>query len=165
VADLYTTIAVYPDEVSAERDWGRVEAAAGSDVISLADAALVRRWSDDGRIETLERASHHGWGKGAVAGAVVGILVPASRLGGAVVGGLAGGVVARLNRSLDRGDIKDLGEVMDSGEIALVVITNAESTDALKELLTGAKSMITKASATAEEVRAELDLLSGQSTT
>jgi uncharacterized membrane protein len=156
MADLSTTIAIYADEATAEQDWARVDLAAEADAIYLADAALVRR-SDDGGVERLERADHHGWGKGAVAGAVVGLLFPATLLGGALAGGVAGGVVARLNRSLDRGDLKDLGEVMDSGEIAMVVITNDESVARLQELLGGATSMVTKASATAEEVRAALD--------
>ena len=33
-----------------------------------------------------------------------------------------GAVLARMNRRLDRGDIKDLGDVMDTGEIAVVAL-------------------------------------------
>src|SRR4051794_19935287 len=87
---LSTTVAVYPDIPSAEDDWSAVESAAEADQIHLADAALVRR-NADGTVERLEREAHHGWGKGAVAGAVVGLLFPASIVGGAVVGGLGGG--------------------------------------------------------------------------
>lgn len=154
--NLSTTIAVYPDLPTAEKDWAQVEAAASSDAIDLGDAALVERGSE-GTVVTVERHSHHGWGKGAVAGAVVGLLFPPAIIGAAVVGGAGGGVLARLNRSLDRGDIKDLGEVMDSGEIAMVVLTTEDSVSALDGLLVGATNKITKASSTAEEIQEALD--------
>jgi uncharacterized membrane protein len=154
--NLSTTIAVYADRQSAESDWTSLESAAESGSIDLADAALVVR-SADGDIERLERQSHHGWGKGAVAGAVVGLLFPPSLLGGAVAGGVGGGVIARLNRSLDRGDIKDLGEVMDSGEIALVAVTSEETAPALPGVLVSATSTVTRSSAPADEVRKALD--------
>src|ERR1700759_3999055 len=118
--DLSTTVAVYDDMAAAETDWAAIEAASKDGGIDLADAALVKR--DGEGTTTVARQSHHGWGKGAVAGAVVGLLFPPSLLAGATVGAAGGGVLARMNRSLDRGDIKDLGEVIDSGTIALVVL-------------------------------------------
>jgi uncharacterized membrane protein len=154
--NLNTTNAIYPDVATAQQDWDAVEQAASTDSIYLADAALVHR-NAEGDVERIERQSHHGWGKGAVAGAVVGLLFPATIVAGAVAGGVGGGLIARLNRSLDRGDIKDLGEMMDAGEISIVAITSEDSVDTLKGLLTHASKSVTKASATAEEVRAAMD--------
>jgi len=154
--NLTTTIAVYPDLETAKKDWAQVESAASSKEIDLGDAALVQRLPD-GMVQTVERQSHHGWGKGLVAGAVVGLLFPPSIIIGAAAGAASGGVIARLNRSFDRGDIKDLGEVMDSGEIAMVVLTTEDSRSTLDGLLTGATNKITKASSTAEEVQKDLD--------
>lgn len=153
---LSTTVAVYPDLATAQADWAGVESAAAAGAIDLADAALVEK-AADGTVVTPRRQSHHGWGKGAVAGAVVGLLFPPALVSGAIAGGVGGGVVARLNRSLDRGDIKDLGEVMDSGEIAIVALSAAESAESLARLLDGADTMVTRASSTAEEVREALD--------
>ena len=107
-------------------------------------------------VTTVDRLSHHGWGKGAVAGAVVGLLWPPTLLAGAVGGAASGGLLARLNRSLDRGNIKDLGKVMDSGEVALVVLTTEDSLEVLNLLLGGATKVMTKASASAEEVQQAL---------
>jgi uncharacterized membrane protein len=154
--NLSTTIATYDDEAVAEKDWEEVEAAARTGSIELADAALIRR-APDGTVTTLHRQSHHGWGKGAVAGAVVGVLFPPAIISGAVAGAAGGGIVARMNRSLDRGDIKDLGEVMDSGEIAMVVLTHEESVKVLVDLLEGSTKTITRSSATAEEVQEVLN--------
>src|SRR3954447_22792968 len=152
--NLSTTVAVYADIGSAETDWGALEAAAKDGTVDLADAALVTR--DDDGSTTVERHSHHGWGKGAVAGAVVGILFPPALLTSAGVGAAGGAVVARLNRSLDRGDIKDLGNVLDSGKIALVVLTSQDTASAATATLKGATSSLTKESAVAGEVMAEL---------
>src|SRR5690349_20028551 len=152
--NLSTTVAVYGDIGSAETDWGAIEAAANDNRIDLADAALVTR--DEEGATTVERHSHHGWGKGAVAGSIVGILFPPALLSSAVVGAAGGAVVARLNRSLDRKDIKDLGEVLDSGTIALVVLTSQDTAKAAGELLAGATSKLTKESTASDEVMKEL---------
>ena len=154
--NLSTTIGVYPDLATAQADWAGLEAAAHAGSLDLADAALVERGAD-AAFQTTHRQSHHGWGKGAVAGAVVGLLFPPALVAGAVAGGVGGEVVARLNRSLDRGDLKDLGEAMDSGETAIVALTGEQSAEKLTSLLGGATMTITKASCTAEEVRAALD--------
>jgi uncharacterized membrane protein len=156
VRNLCTTIATYADLASANSDWAAVEGAASAHSIDLADAALVERRADGETVE-VNRQSHHGWGKGAVAGAVVGVLFPPSLVAGAVAGAAGGGVLARMNRSLDRSDIKDLGEVMDSGEIALVVLTHEDSVATLDQLLRGATKKLTRASSTAEEVQQALD--------
>jgi len=112
-------------------------------------------------VTTVDRLSHHGWGKGAVAGAVVGLLFPPTLIAGAVAGAAGGGVIARLNRSLDRGDIKDLGDAMSSGEIALVLLTTEDSLEVLRLLVGGATTVVTKASSTAEEVQEALAADSG----
>src|SRR3954465_10137597 len=138
--NLSTTVAVYDNIGRAETDWDELEAAAQDGRVDLADAALVTR--DDQGTTTVDRQSHHGWGKGAVAGAVVGILFPPALIGSAVVGAAGGAVVARLNRSLDRGDIKDLGNVLDSGKIALVVLTSQDTSKAATETLKGATSSL-----------------------
>ena len=152
--NLSTTVAVYPDVNAAELDWSVIETAAKDGVIELADAALVT--VDASGVTTLERQSHHGWGKGAVAGAVVGVLFPPAVLGAAVVGAAGGGVAARLNRSLDKGDIEALGNVMKQGEIAMVVLSSQETANATGQLLTGATQTLTKDSSTAEDIRAAM---------
>jgi hypothetical protein len=103
-------------------------------------------------VHAVKRHSHHGWGKGTVAGAVIGIVFPPAIISSTVVGATAGGVIARLNRSLDRSDIEDLGAVMGAGERVLVVITSQDTASVATDLLGGATRSVTKASSTAEEV-------------
>ncbi len=153
--NVTTTLATYHDGFAAQQDWDRVEIAAQDGSIDLADAALVRR-NQDGEVFAVDRHSHHGWGKGAVAGAFFGLLFPPSLLGTAAVGATSGAVVARLNRSFDRGDIKDLGEMMDEGEAAIVVVAASASTDAVQALLEGADKVSSRPSGSADEMRAAL---------
>jgi uncharacterized membrane protein len=155
VRNLVTTIAVYRDLPTAERDWTALEAAAKANAIDLADAALIEKPTTVETV-TIHRQSHHGWGKGAVAGAVVGVLFPPALIGAAAVGAGSGAVLARMNRSLDRGDIKDLGDVMDTGEVAVVALTHVDALTALEGVLTGATDKISRSSSTAEEVQQAL---------
>ena len=76
--NLSTTIATYPDRASAEKDWHVIEDSAQAGTLDMADAALVVR-DANGEVTTVDRLSHHGWGKGAVAGAVVHRRSPAQR--------------------------------------------------------------------------------------
>ena len=154
--DLSTTIATYTDLAAAEKDWAAVEAAAQSSTIRLADAALVQRGSD-GSLDTIHRQSHHGWGKGAVAGAVVGLLFPPAIIAGAAAGAVGGGLIAWADRSLDRAAINRLGDAMASDEIALVVLTHRESVPGLTPLLAGATRTLTHDTSSAEEVQEALN--------
>ena len=156
MSSLSTTVAVYGDLPAAQRDWATIEAAAGTHSIDLADAALVQR-DASGEIVSLQRQEHHGWGKGAVAGAIVGVLFPPSIVAGGVLGGLGGGLVAGVSRCLDRHDIKLLGETMDRGEIALVVVSSMDSVGTVNELLSGAKHKMSRGDMPADEVQVAMD--------
>ena len=57
---------------------------------------------------------HSAWG-GAAVGALVGILFPPSIIGFAVVGAAVGGVGGHLWRGMSRSDVRELGEIIDSG--------------------------------------------------
>jgi uncharacterized membrane protein len=73
---------------------------------------------------------HGGWG-GAAAGAVVGILFPPAVIGTALVGGAIGAVSGHLWRGISRSDVKELGELLDGGEAALLVVGAVTLEDAL----------------------------------
>jgi uncharacterized membrane protein len=147
---LDTTVAVYDDRAGAEADWSALEGAAEAGQFQMADGALVENRHSEAVI--LDRQSHHGWGKGAVVGAVVGILFPPSILGAAAVGAGGGALMARMTRSLGRGKVKDLGEALDSGAMAIIVVSPADSTNTVCHILKGAKTTTTVPSASAEEV-------------
>jgi uncharacterized membrane protein len=151
---LDTTVAVYDDLTTVERDWSALEAAAADLQVTLADAALVE--NQRGEAVILQRQSHHGWGKGAIVGAVVGILFPPSILGAAAVGAGGGALIARMNRALGRGKVMNLGETLDSGALAIIVVSPAGSTNGVCHTLTGARTTTTVPSASVEEIQEAL---------
>ena len=126
-------VAAYRDLPTAEADWNALETVA-KEGLYVADAAVVTK-DADGDPKILERQSHHGWGKGAVAGAVVGVLFPPALIGSAIAGGVAGAAVGKVSRSLGRGKVKDLGDVLDKGEIALVAVVDTGSLVAFENSL------------------------------
>lgn len=156
MTDLFITVAAYDDIAKAEADWAALESAGDAGSINISDAALVER-DPDGTVMTIHRQSHHGWGKGAVVGAVWGLLFPPALAAGAVYGAACGGLIARMNRSLDRGDIRDLGEAMDAGELGLVAVTDGPSLATLDEVLRNAAEGETRQGGTAEEAQEALN--------
>ena len=151
MADLDTTVAVYKDRSDADLDCTLLEDGVQEEQLDIADAALVENQAGEAVI--LERHSRHGWGKGAVAGAVVGVLYPPSLIGMAAVGAGGGELVARFTRSLGRGKVKDLGETIDKGSTAIVVICPTTSTPAVTDKLKHAQATTTAASGSVDDVK------------
>jgi uncharacterized membrane protein len=154
MAELETTVAAYVGLAAAEADWSALEDAARAGHVEIADAALVE--NSEGKPIIVHRQSHHGWGKGAIAGAIVGILFPPSVIGAAAVGAGGGALISHMMRKLGRGKVKDLGSAFDTGTIAIVVVAPASSTAAITERLRDAVTVETQIGSTTEEVQQEI---------
>src|SRR5262245_59323960 len=116
-------IGTYPSLPEAEDDYTVVKNLHTAGAVGSYDAALVIK-DDKGRvhIDKNEMATRHGaWG-GAAVGAVVGILFPPALIGTALVGAAVGGVGGHLWRGMSRADVKELGEIIDEGQAALIVV-------------------------------------------
>lgn len=120
---MFLYIGIYPSEAAARADYDVVKDLHALDAVGTYDAAVITKdASGKVHVNKDEMATRHaGWG-GAVAGAVVGLLFPPALIGSALVGGAVGGVSGHLWRGLPRSDVKDLGELIDEGEAALLVI-------------------------------------------
>jgi uncharacterized membrane protein len=150
MADIDTRMAVYTDILKAEGDWKALEAAAKANEIKIADAAFVE--NRDGEVKILERQTHHGWGKGAIVGAVIGIVFPPSIIASAAVGAGGGSLIAAMMRRLGRGKVMELGSTFDSGTWAIIVAYPTEYASQVADTLKDAKSTWAGVSATDEEV-------------
>ncbi|TFB96196.1 DUF1269 domain-containing protein [Cryobacterium adonitolivorans] len=106
--------AVYPNAATAESDPEVVSELHSTKVIGTCNAAVAIKEAD-GSVQVHRKTSKH-------AGAVVGLLLTPAILGSAIVGGVAGSVVGHFWRGLDRDYINELGEMLDSGEAALIVV-------------------------------------------
>lgn len=145
-------IGTYADEASAQSDYDVVKALHGADAIGSFDAAVVTK-DDEGKIHVNkdETAVRHGALGGVGVGAVVGILFPPAILGAAVVGGVVGGVGGHLWKGMSRKDVKELGDVIDEGEAALVVIGDVTVSHALEKAQLKALKQVRR------DVNADLD--------
>ena len=160
-SNLDTIVAVYsenpgpdidwPALEAAEADWTALEAGAQTGELNIADAALVE--NRNGEALVIHRQSHHGWGEGAVVGAVIGILFPPTIIGAAAVGAGGGALVSRLRRALDRGKVKDLAETLRGGARAIIVVAPYQSSNAICNTLKSATKTTVVPSTTVEEVQ------------
>ena len=131
---VFIYIGTYPDEAAARDDYGVVKDLHAAGAVGTYDAAVVTK-DDAGKVHVNkdEMATRHGaWG-GAAAGAVVGILFPPSIIGTALVGAAAGGVGGHLWRGMSRSDVKELGDVIDDGQAALVIVGESKVEQALEK--------------------------------
>jgi uncharacterized membrane protein len=118
------------------------------------DAAVVTKDADGKvHINKDEMATRHGGWGGAVAGAVVGILFPPSIIGTAIVGGAIGAVSGHLWRGMSRSDVKELGDTIDAGQAALLIVGESTIADAVDKAELKADKFVTKEiNANAKEV-------------
>jgi uncharacterized membrane protein len=131
---VFIYVGTYPDEMLARDDYQVVKELHSAGAVGTYDAAVVTK-DDRGRVHVNkdEMATRHGaWG-GAAAGAAVGLLFPPAIIGTALVGAAVGGVSGHLWRGMSRADAKELGETIDTGEAALVVVGESKMEQALEK--------------------------------
>jgi uncharacterized membrane protein len=134
---VFIYAAVYADEAGAEADYDALLELHAADLVGSYDVALVRK-DADGKVHVMkhEKPTQHGAWTGIAVGALVGILFPPSIIGSAIVGGAAGGVIGHLWRGMSRKDAKELGELLDGGQAALIVIGKSRVQEQLDKYLT-----------------------------
>jgi len=120
---VFRYVGVYSNPVVAREDLEIVRDLYAAKVIGTYDAAVATKEADGTvSVSKWEKPTQHGAWTGIAAGAVVGILFPPSILGMAALGGVAGGVIGHFHDGMSRSDVKELGELLDAGEAALIVI-------------------------------------------
>ncbi len=142
---VFLFIGTYPDEVSARNDYEVLKDLHLRGAIGTYDAAVLTK-DGSGKIHVNkdEMATRHGaWG-GAAAGALVGILFPPSIIGTAIVGAAVGGVSGHLWRGMSRADVKELGDIIDDGEAALIIVGESFLETALEKFELKADKRVAK---------------------
>jgi uncharacterized membrane protein len=128
-------------------------------LVGTYDAAVINK-DENGKVHVHkhEKATQHGaWG-GIAVGALVGVLFPPSVLGAAAVGGVVGGLGGHFKKGISRSDAKELGEMLDGGEAALVVIGESRVEEQLDKALTRAvRSFEKEVDADSKEFKQELE--------
>ncbi len=142
---VFVFIGTYLNELSAQADYEEVKKLHDWGGVSGYDAAVVTK-DEEGKVHVQkdEMPTRKGaWG-GAAVGAVVGILFPPSIIGSALVGAGIGGIGGHLWRGMSRDDVKELGDVIDDGEAALVIIGPSSLEQALASCELKPKKQVAK---------------------
>ena len=160
---VFVYAAVYADRADADADYDVLLDLHSDDLVGSYDVALVYK-DDEGKVHVTkhQKPTQHGAWTGAAVGALVGIIFPPSIIGAAVVGAAAGGGIGPVMGGMSRKDAKGLGEHLDDGEAALVVIGKSRVQEQLDEALTRAeKSEEREIEADGKELAKELNALPG----
>jgi uncharacterized membrane protein len=82
-------------------------------------------------------------------GAAMGLIFPPSILVGGLLGAGAGALIGHLEGGMSRSDIKEVGEMLDNSEAALIVVGEATIERAVDDATSRAKKQLKK------EIRAD----------
>jgi uncharacterized membrane protein len=142
---VFVYVAAYDSESDARADYDVLRELHASGVVGTYDAAVVIK-DEEGKVHVHkhEKPTQHGAWTGIGVGALVGILFPPSIIGSAVVAGTAGGLVGHFWRGMSRADVKELGEALDDGEAALVVVGRSKLEQTLDRELKRAQRRVEK---------------------
>ena len=153
--------AVYADRADADADYDTLLDLHSADLVGSYDVALVYK-DDEGKVHVTkhEKPTQHGAWTGAAVGALVGIVFPPAILGSALVGAAAGGGIGHVMGGMSRSDAKELGDYLDTGQAALVVIGKSRLQEQLDKALTHAeKTQEKEIDADGKELAKELNAL------
>jgi uncharacterized membrane protein len=132
---IYVYMALYHSQPDAWQDWASVKHLHSEGVVESYDAAIVTK---------VDYATGEGVGTAAGARAVVGVLLPPALIGSVAAGALTGGLIGHVWRGMSRKDMHELGDFLDQGDAALVVMSRHRLTDALADATAHAKDHVEK---------------------
>ncbi len=163
---VFLYAAIYSEITDAEADYEAVFDLHALGAIGTFDSAVIRK-EEDGkvRVTKTEKPTQHGAWTGAGVGALVGILFPPAVLGAAIVGAGAGGLTEHLTKGISRGDLKELGDELQAGTAAVIVIAESKIEEQLEKATKRANKVIEKeVDADADELAREIDAAAKEST-
>jgi uncharacterized membrane protein len=156
---VFIYAATYESPETAREDYQMLRDLHHADMVGTYDVAIITKDADGKvHVEKHEKPTQHGAWTGIAVGAIAGILFPPSIIGAAAVGGTAGGLIGHFARGMSRKDMKELGDLIDSGQAALVVVGVNKVQERLDSLLTRrVQSIETETEADSEDVERELE--------
>ena len=163
---VFLCAAIYDDIDAAEADYEAVFDLHAAGAIGTFDSAVIRKEADGKvRVTKTEKPTQHGAWTGAAVGALVGIIFPPAVLGAAIVGAGAGGLTGHLSKGISRGDLKELGEELEAGDAAVIVIGESKIEEQLEKALERSNKLIEKEiDGDADELEKEIDAAAKEGT-
>lgn len=156
--DVFLYVGTYESEDDASADYEVVKALHDEGVVGTYDMAIVSKDEQDKiHVKKREKPTEHGAWTGVAVGALVGILFPPGIIASGVIGGVTGGLIGHFWRGMSRADVKELGELIDEGQAALVVVGESKLEQHLDRAFTRAqRRMAKRIKADSEAVQKEL---------
>jgi uncharacterized membrane protein len=120
-------------------------------VVGTYDAAVVTK-NEEGKVDIvdkIEKPTQHGGWAGMAVGAAMGLIFPPGILVGGLLGAGTGALIGHLEGGMSREDIREVGEMLDDSEAALIVVGEATIERAVDDATKQAKRELKK------EIRAD----------
>jgi uncharacterized membrane protein len=120
-------------------------------VVGTYDAAVVTK-NEEGKVDIvdkIEKPTQHGGWAGMAVGAAMGLIFPPGILVGGLLGAGAGALIGHLEGGMSREDVREVGEMLDESEAALIVVGEATIERAVDEATVRSKRELKK------EIRAD----------
>jgi uncharacterized membrane protein len=120
-------------------------------VVGTYDAAVITK-NEEGKVkivDKIEKPTQHGGWAGLAVGAALGLIFPPGVLVTGLLGAGAGALIGHLEGGMSRSELKEVGEMLDEREAALIVVGEATIERAVEEATRRAKREMKK------EVRAD----------
>jgi len=120
-------------------------------VVGTYDAAVVTK-NEEGKVkivDKIEKPTQHGGWAGMAVGAAMGLIFPPGLLVGGLLGAGTGALIGHLEGGMSRSDVKEVGEMLDDSEAALIVVGEGTIERAVDDATKRAKKELKK------EIRAD----------
>lgn len=157
--NLFLFVGVYSTKDDAEADYDVLKELHREKVVGTYDAAVISK-DAEGKVHVSkhEKPTQHGAWSGLGIGALIGVIFPPSMVAMGALGAATGGLIGHFRGGMSRGDMKELGEELEAGEAALVVIGEDKLDEAIaKELKRVNKQIEKEITVSAHETRKQLD--------
>jgi uncharacterized membrane protein len=149
-------VGVYNDRGAAVADFQAISDLRHVGQIGDFEAAVFQK-KDDGDVHVIDTtATERSYGAkvGAATGAVIGLLFPPALIGTALAGAGVGALTGNFMRGLKRSDIKEMGEMLDAGELGVVLLGFSKMDKSAQELLaTADNTAVFEVAANAEDMQ------------
>ena len=142
---VFIYIGTYPSQDAAEADCEVVMDLHAVGAVGSYDVAVVTK-DDNGKVhehKAEEATRHGGWG-GAAVGALIGCIFPPAIIATTAAGAAIGAVSGHLWRGMSRADCKELGDIIDNGQAALVIVGESTIEQAVDKAALKAEKQVAK---------------------
>lgn len=156
---VFIYLAGYNSTADARADFKVLKDLKAEGSIEGFDAALVFK-GEDGKVHVRkrEKGTPRAVWTGLGIGAVLGVVLPPSIPVSAAMNGTARGLMTYFRRGMSRADIKDLGEALEEGEAALIILSESPLEETLDvELARADRSLERRVQDAAETLKHELE--------